>query len=66
MSETTRVVLVGATGLIGRAIIAEAVGRTNLHLVGVGRREIPLPKGARMELLLSDTDHWADAIAAGP
>lgn len=65
MSETTRVVLVGATGLVGRAIIAEAVERTNLHLVGVGRREIPLPKGARMELLLSDTDHWADAIAAG-
>lgn len=65
MSEQTRVVLVGATGLIGRAVMAEAVGRPDLHLVAVARREVPLPKGARMEMLLSDTGHWPDAIAAG-
>lgn len=65
MSEQTRVVLVGATGLIGRAVMAEAVGRPDVHLVAVARRETPLPKGARMELLLSDTEHWPDAIAAG-
>ncbi len=65
MSEQTRVVLVGATGLIGRAVMAEAVGRGDIHLVAVARREVPLPAGARMEMLLSDTEHWPDAIAAG-
>lgn len=65
MSEQTRVVLVGATGLVGRAVMAEAVGRSDIHLVAVARREVPLPKGARMEMLLSDTGHWPDAIAAG-
>ena len=65
MSEQTRVVLVGATGLIGRAVMAEAVGRSDIHLVAVARREVPLPSGARMEMLLSDTEHWPDAIAAG-
>lgn len=65
MSEQTRVVLVGATGLIGRAVMAEAVGHPDIHLVAVARREVPLPKGARMEMLLSDTGRWPDAIAAG-
>ncbi|MGV3511738.1 MAG: NAD(P)H-binding protein [Novosphingobium sp.] len=65
MSDQTRVVLVGATGLIGRAVMAQAVGQPDVHLVAVARREVPLPKGARMEMLLSDTDHWLDAIAAG-
>lgn len=65
MSEQTRVVLLGATGLIGRAVMAEAVGRPNINLVAVARREVPLPKGARMQMLLSETAHWPDAIAAG-
>lgn len=65
MSDQTRVVLVGATGLIGRAVMAAAVGRPDIHLVAVARREVPLPTGARMEMLLSDTGHWPDAIAAG-
>jgi uncharacterized protein YbjT (DUF2867 family) len=65
MSDLTRIVLVGATGLIGRAVMAEAVKRPDIHLVAVARREVPLPKGARMEMLLSDTEHWPDAIAAG-
>ncbi|MBB4613741.1 NAD(P)H-binding protein [Novosphingobium taihuense] len=65
MSDQTRVVLVGATGLIGRAVMAEAVARPDIHLVAVARREVSLPKGARMEMLLSDTEHWPDAIAAG-
>ncbi|KPF91014.1 nucleoside-diphosphate sugar epimerase [Novosphingobium sp. AAP83] len=65
MSDQTRVVLVGATGLIGRAVMTEAIHRPNIHLVAVARRETLLPKGARMELLLSDAEHWPDAIAAG-
>lgn len=65
MSDPIRVVLVGATGMIGRAVMDAAVRRPNIHLVAVARREVPLPKGARMELLLSDPEHWPDAIAAG-
>lgn len=65
MPDQTRVVLVGATGLTGRAVMAAAVGRADIHLVAVARREVPLPAGARMEMLLSDTGHWPDAIAAG-
>lgn len=65
MSDAVRIVLVGATGLVGRAVIDRAVGRDDVRLVAVARREVPLPQGARMELLLSDPAHWPDAIAAG-
>jgi len=41
------------------------VGRPDVRLTAVSRREVPLPPGARMEVLVSDTSHWADAIAAG-
>jgi uncharacterized protein YbjT (DUF2867 family) len=60
----TRICLVGATGLIGSRLIAAAVGRPDVRLVAVARREVPLPKGARMEVLVADTAGWADAIAA--
>lgn len=65
MSDPVRIVLVGATGLIGRAVMEQAVGRDDVRLVAVARREVPLPQGARMEMLLSDPEHWPDAIAAG-
>lgn len=65
MSDTVRMVLVGATGLVGRAVMAACVGRGDVQLTAVARREVPLPPGARMQMLLSDTSHWGDAIAAG-
>lgn len=64
MSEPLRLVLIGATGMVGRQVMARAVGRGDLRLTGVARREVPLPPGARMEMLLSDPSHWDDAIAA--
>lgn len=64
MTPPTRICLVGATGLIGSRLIAAAVGRHDVRLVAVARREVPLPKGARMEVLVADTLGWADAIAA--
>ncbi len=64
MSETTEIVLVGATGMIGRQIMARAVGRRDVHLAAMARREVPLPKGARMEMLVADPSFWPDAIAA--
>ena len=59
-----RLCLVGATGLTGRSLIEQAVSRSDVRIVGIARREMRLPAGARMELLLADTPGWADAIAA--
>lgn len=60
----TRICLVGATGLVGSRLIAGAVGRNDVRLVAVARREVALPKGARMEVLVADPSGWADAIPA--
>lgn len=62
--SVTRICLVGATGLIGKSVIREAVGRDNYRIIGVARREVPLPRGARMEMLLCEPAGWSDAIAA--
>jgi len=64
MSKVTRIALVGASGLIGSALIRLAVGRSDIRVIAVARREIALPKGARMEVLVADPANWADAIAA--
>ena len=65
MSNPLRIALVGATGLIGSSLIDYGVGRSDLfRIVGIARREAPLPKGARMELLVADPSGWPDAIAA--
>jgi len=61
---TKRLCLVGSTGLIGKAVLQGAVGRADVRLVGVARREIALPPGARMEMLLADPANWDQAIAA--
>jgi len=63
MSEVLRICLVGATGLTGTTLIHEAVGRLDLRIIGVTRRETPLPEGARMEMLLADPAQWPQAIA---
>lgn len=63
MSESVRVVVVGATGLVGQAVIAEAVGHPGLRLTALARREIALPPGARMELLIADPADWPAIIA---
>lgn len=64
MSKPTRIALVGASGLIGSSLIRLAVGRSDLRIVAVARRELELPPGARMEVLLAEPANWADAIAA--
>lgn len=64
MSKPTRIALVGASGLIGSALIRLAVERRDIRVIAIARSEIPLPRGARMEVLVADPDHWADAIAA--
>ncbi len=64
MSNPKRIALVGATGLIGSRLIQYGVGRNDFRIIGIARREAPLPKGARMELLVADPANWGDAIAA--
>jgi len=60
----TRVCLVGSTGLVGYTLIEQAVSRSDMRIIGVARRELALPYGARMEMLLADPSGWPDAIAA--
>lgn len=64
MSRPVRVCLLGASGLVGSALIRACVGRRDVRLVAVARRELVLPPGARMEVLLADPASWGDAIAA--
>ena len=63
MSSPRRITLVGATGLIGRAIMRASVDRDDVSLTAVSRREIPLPPGARMDMVISDPANWAEVIA---
>lgn len=62
MSDARRVLLVGATGLIGRTIIARSPDIADVQLQGLARREIPFPPGVRMELVLADSEQWAGII----
>lgn len=64
MSEARRLCLVGASGLVGQAVIAGSIGRSDVRVIGVARREVPLPEGAQMEVLVGDTSQWPTLIAA--
>jgi uncharacterized protein YbjT (DUF2867 family) len=63
MAEPVRICLVGATGLTGWEMIEQARGRSDVHLVAVARREVRLPPGARMEMVVADPADWGEAIA---
>ncbi len=64
MSEPVRVLLLGASGLVGRLVMDKCVGREDLRLNALVRREVPMPAGARMEMLLAPVEGWDKAIAA--
>lgn len=59
-----RVALIGATGLVGRTVLEKSVGLPGIRLGAVARREISLPAGARMELIVADPAGWNTAIEA--
>ena len=63
-SGPVKIALVGATGMIGRAVIDACVGREDVRLVGIARREMKLPVGARMELFVAEPDHWEEVLEA--
>ncbi|WP_230291771.1 NAD(P)H-binding protein [Croceicoccus sp. Ery5] len=56
-------VLVGATGLIGREIMARSGDHPDIRLTAIARREVPLPQGARMEMIIADPKNWRQVIA---
>ena len=64
MSDTTRIGLVGATGLIGRTVIGQCIGREDVRLTGIARREVRLPRGIRMELFVAEPSKWGEVIEA--
>lgn len=64
MSDPRRIMLVGATGLVGRSVMEAARGNPLVRLVALTRREAPMPRGARMEMLVADPAGWSEAIAA--
>jgi len=57
------VLLVGATGLVGTRVMELCVGRDDVRLVALTRREAPMPKRARMEMVVADPADWPRAIA---
>jgi uncharacterized protein YbjT (DUF2867 family) len=68
MSDTIvaarRLCLVGASGLVGAAVIEESIRRPDVRIIGVARREVPLPAGARLEILVGGTGEWPTLIEA--
>ena len=64
MSEPLRVALVGSTGLIGGEVMRLSVGREDIRLVAIARREAPLPAGARMEMFVADPAKWGEVFEA--
>lgn len=59
-----RVALVGATGLVGRKVIEIASLGDEARILGIARREAPLPPGARMEMFVAEPDKWAEVLEA--
>lgn len=60
----TRIGLVGATGLIGRKLIEISSAGDEARIVGVARREVDLPKGARVELFVAEPGKWGEVLEA--
>jgi uncharacterized protein YbjT (DUF2867 family) len=59
-----RVALVGATGLVGRSVIETASRGDEARILGIARREVPLPQGARMEMFVAEASKWGDVMDA--
>jgi uncharacterized protein YbjT (DUF2867 family) len=67
MSEArgpVRIALLGATGLVGRKVIELSSAGDEVRIVGIARREAPLPPGARMEMFVAETDKWSEVLEA--
>jgi len=63
MSDPQRVLLAGATGLVGTRVMEAAREHPWLSLVALTRREAPMPRGVRMEMMVADPPGWPAAVA---
>ena len=63
-SGPVRLALVGATGLIGGRLIAISSAGERCRIVGIARREVPLPSGARVEVFVAEPDKWGEVFEA--
>lgn len=59
-----RIGMVGATGLMGRRLIEISSAGEEARIVGIARREVDLPKGARVEMFVADTAKWGEVLEA--
>ncbi|KPP93433.1 NAD(P)H-binding protein [Erythrobacter sp. HL-111] len=59
-----RLALVGATGLVGSRLIAISSAGEEVRIVGIARREVPLPPGARVEVFVAEPDKWGEVLEA--
>lgn len=62
--DATRICVIGATGLIGRKVMEECIGREDVRLSAIARREAKLPRGIRMELFVAEPDKWGEVLEA--
>ncbi|MEM7781396.1 MAG: NAD(P)H-binding protein [Pseudomonadota bacterium] len=59
-----RVGLVGATGLMGRRLIEITSTGNRARIVGIARREMKFPEGARVEMFIAETAKWGEVLEA--
>ena len=62
--QATRICVIGATGLIGGKVIEECIGREDVRLTAIARREAKLPQGIRMELFVAEPGKWGEVLEA--
>ena len=62
--QQRRVLLAGATGLVGTRVMELAIEQPWLQLIALTRREAPMPRGVRMEMLVADPSGWPQAVVA--
>lgn len=64
MSEALRLCLIGATGLIGGKVMEECIGREDVRLQAIGRRETSFPRGLRIEYFVAEPAKWGEVLEA--
>ena len=62
--ELRRILLVGATGLVGRKVIARGRLLPGMALTALTRRELELPRGGWASEVVAPVDEWPRAIGA--
>ena len=63
MSEPRRILLAGATGLVGTCAMHAVREHPSRRLIALTRREAPIPRGTRMEMMVADPPRWPEAVA---